>query len=62
MVRRLEAEAEAQPGARIVGRCAPEVAAAAARLLPLLAQRLGSRFTLEPDPVCPRERLEAVAR
>jgi Ribonuclease G/E len=61
LVRRLEAEAEAQPGARLVARCAPEVAAAAGPLGRLLADRIGARFTIEPDALSSRDRIE-VAR
>jgi Ribonuclease G/E len=61
LVRRLQAEGEAARGARIVGRAAPAVTAAAAPLLPELAQALGARFTLEPHPEFARDRVEAVA-
>jgi Ribonuclease G/E len=62
LVRRLQAEGEADRGARLVGRAAPAVTAAAAPLLPALAQALGSRFTLEPRPDFPRDRVEAAAQ
>ncbi|HEX3701337.1 MAG TPA: ribonuclease E/G [Phenylobacterium sp.] len=59
LIRRLQAEAETDRGARLVGRCAPSVADAAAGLLPGLAQQLGARFSLRPDANFARERLEA---
>lgn len=62
LIRRLQAEGEAARGARIVGRAAPAVTAAAEALLPELAQALGSRFTLEPHPEFPREQVEAVVQ
>jgi Ribonuclease G/E len=58
LVRRLQAEAEAQPGARLRALCAPAVAAAATPLAAKLAQVVGARFTLEPDPARPRESFE----
>lgn len=58
LVRRLQAEAAADPGARLLARCAPTVAAAADPLLPLLADRVGARFSVRPEPGWPRERLE----
>jgi Ribonuclease G/E len=61
LVRRLQSEGEAQRGARLVGRCAPTVAESAAPLLAELAQALGARFALEPDPAMPRERFEVAA-
>jgi Ribonuclease G/E len=62
LMRRLEAEARAQPGARLAGRCAPQVAEAAQPIAAELAKRIGARFTLEPDPARPRESFEAAAR
>jgi len=53
LIRRLEAEAAAQPGAQLVARCAPPVAAAAAPLAQRLAARIGARFEVSPDPVRP---------
>lgn len=58
LVRRLQAEAAAQPGARLLARCAPDVAAAAAPLSAQLAYRIGSRFTIRPDAGWPRSRPE----
>lgn len=58
LIRRLEAEAAASPGGRLMARCAPGVASAAEPLAALLAQKIGARFTIAPDPATPRERLE----
>ncbi|MDE2486920.1 MAG: ribonuclease E/G [Alphaproteobacteria bacterium] len=60
LLRRMAAEAEAQRGARIVGRCAPDVAEAAAPFIERLAGAFGARFRIVPDPSCPRDRVEAV--
>lgn len=49
---------EAGPGARVVARCAPEVADLAAELAPHLAQRIGARFAVEPASDFARDRLE----
>jgi len=62
LLRRLEAEAQAQPGARLIARCAPAVAASAAPLTRLLLERVGARFTIEPDPAIARERFDIAAR
>jgi Ribonuclease G/E len=56
LIRRLQAEAAAAPGARLVATCAPAVAAAAASLAALLADQIGQRFAIDPDPAYPRER------
>jgi Ribonuclease G/E len=58
LIRRLQAEAEAQPGARLVAACAPAVAEAAAPLAARLAEQIGSRFTIAPEPGLARERLD----
>jgi hypothetical protein len=58
LVRRLESEALARPGARLKAVCAPSVARAAAAFGGALADRYGARFTFEADAACPRERLE----
>lgn len=60
-VRRLESEAIAQPGARLVAMCAPEAASAVRTLAPLLAERFGARFVIIEQPDWPRERLDIVA-
>lgn len=61
LARRIEDEAAVQAGARLVASCAPEVAEAAADLIPKLADRFGARFRLAPDPRRPREDLEVHA-
>ncbi|CAN7379685.1 ribonuclease E/G [Phenylobacterium sp. LjRoot219] len=61
LIRRLQAEAAAQPGARLVARCAPAVAAAAKPLAAELTERIGARFSLEPDPVRTRENFDVAA-
>lgn len=61
LVRRLQAEGEAEPGARLTATCAPDVAAAVAPLVSELAARMGARFTVAADPERRRERFE-VAR
>jgi Ribonuclease G/E len=50
VLRAIAREAEADPGARLRGVCAPEVAAVADTLAAGLAARIGARFTLEADP------------
>jgi hypothetical protein len=54
LIRRLQAEGAAQPGARLVAVCAPGVADAAAPLAALLAEQIGARFSITPDPSCGR--------
>jgi Ribonuclease G/E len=56
LIRRLEAEAASQPGARLRAVCTPAVAEAAAPLASRLAERIGARFTVDADPSRPRER------
>jgi Ribonuclease G/E len=62
LIRRMMAEGEAERGARIAGRCAPDVAVLTARFVPGLTDELGARFDVEADPALPRERLEVAAR
>jgi Ribonuclease G/E len=61
LIRRIEAEAQAQPGARLSAACAPGVAKAAEPLAAVLAARIGARFSINPDPARPRERFEVSA-
>jgi Ribonuclease G/E len=61
LIRQLQREAEAQPGARLAASCAPAVARAAEPLARQLAERIGARFAITPDPAAPRERLEVAA-
>lgn len=55
LLRRIEAEAEAQPGVRLAARGAPPVIAAAQPFASQLSARIGARFALEADPVRARE-------
>ena len=61
LIRRLEAEAASQPGARLEARCAPEIARAAASLAKLLTAQIGARFVISPDAGLPRDRLDVGA-
>ena len=58
LIRRLEDEARAQPGARLVARCAPGVAAAAQPLMAILTQTIGARATIAADPARARESID----
>ena len=61
LARRIETEAQAQPGARIVAACAPPVAKSAEPLMRALAERFGARLSLSADAAYPRDRLEVSA-
>jgi len=50
LVRAIERQARAAPGARFVARCAPEVAAAAAGSVESLKGIIGARLEVVPDP------------
>ena len=56
LIRRLQAEGTSAPGARLAATRAPSIAAAAAPLAVVLAGQIGARFTITPDPACPRDR------
>ena len=58
LIRLAETEATVQPGARLVGVCAPEVSIAAEPLAERLRARIGARFELRAEAGWPRERLE----
>jgi Ribonuclease G/E len=58
LIRAVEREAQAQPGARLTARCAPGVAEAAQPLAEALALRIGARFTICGEGSVNRERLE----
>lgn len=58
LIRRIQAEAEAQPGARLNATCAPPVAMAAEPMARPLADRIGARFSISPDSGHSRERLD----
>ena len=62
LVRALQAEGESQTGARLSASCAPDIAKLAQPLLSQLADRMGARFSLAPDPAWPRERIEIRAQ
>jgi Ribonuclease G/E len=61
LMRQVEDEAAIQPGARLVARCAPAVAAAAESLAAALRDRIGARFVLQPDAAFRRDRMEVAA-
>lgn len=50
LVRRLEDEAMAQPGARLIATCAPGIASGVNSLVPDLAARFGGRFSVQSSP------------
>lgn len=58
LIRRLQAEAAAQPGARLTAACSPAVAVAAEPFARLLAEQIGARFSITPDPGRSRERFD----
>lgn len=60
-IRRLEAEAASQPGARLTLACATGVAKAVRPLLDPLADRFGGRFELAAREEWPRDRIEVFA-
>jgi Ribonuclease G/E len=62
LLRAVEGQGRADPGGRLIARCAPEVAQAALPLLPDLAGIIGARFEVVPDPDFERERLEVASR
>ena len=56
MLRAVEREARAEPGARLQVSCAPEVAEAAEARASILADRIGSRFVVKADVALDRSR------
>lgn len=58
LIRRLEDEAIAQPGARLVATCAPVLAATVDRLVRELGERFGHRFTVSLDADRPRDQID----
>lgn len=62
LMRRLQDEAQARPGAQLLATCATAVAAAAELVAPQLTAQIGARFRIEADPGAPRERIEVSAR
>lgn len=61
LVRRMTDEGQAQPGARVVARASPAVAAAARPLIAQLVQQRGARFSLESAAGLARDRFEVAA-
>lgn len=61
LVRRIQTEAEAQPGARLAAACAPPVAKAAEPLARMLAERIGARISITSDPGRGRDRPDVAA-
>ena len=62
LLRGLEREGRADGGARLIGRCAPATADAAAPYIRELTDRLGPRFEIRPDPTLRRDQFEITAR
>lgn len=58
LVRGLQSQARAQPGARFSCKCAPAVALVAASLGEKLAAQIGARFSIGADPGLTRERFD----
>lgn len=58
LIRRLESEGMSAPGARLVVRCAPVIAAALAPLVAILIERMGARFLVQSDPDRPLDRFD----
>jgi len=61
LIRRLETEGQAQPGARIAAACAPALAKAVEPFVRALAERFGARFSVTADAAWPRDRFEVSA-
>ena len=61
LVRSIERQAHAAPGARIVARCAPDVAAMAAGPAQTLKAIVGARFEVVPDPALARDQWDIAA-
>ena len=62
LVRALEREGRADPGARLLARCSPDVAQAFAPYMSALTERLGARVEIRPDPAFNRSRFEVATR
>ena len=62
LVRAIEREATADPGARLAARAAPDVATAAGAYLEALEGRFGARLELVAEPTRPREAFEVAPR
>ena len=62
LARAIEREGRADPGGRILARCAPDVAAAAQAYAPVLAGTLGARFEIMGDAALGREAMQVSVR
>jgi Ribonuclease G/E len=62
LVRAVEREALADPGARLLARAAPDVATAAAPYMKVLEGRFGARLELAADAAAPFDAIEVKAR
>ena len=62
LVRMLEREGRASPGARLTAACSPAVTRAMTLYDSALANRLGRRFEIAPRDGWPDDRLEVSAR
>jgi Ribonuclease G/E len=62
LLRAIEREALADPGAQVAAAAAPDVAAAAAPYLKTLTDRFGARLQVAADPACDNERFEVTPR
>lgn len=58
LIRRLEDEAGAQPGARLVATCSPSLGATVERLVRQLGERFGQRFAVNLDANRPRDQID----
>jgi Ribonuclease G/E len=61
LLRALEREGRADGGARLVGRCSPAAAQAAAPYIGELTDRIGPRFEIRADPALAQDQFEAFA-
>jgi Ribonuclease G/E len=61
LARALEREGRAAPGSRLRAQCDPDAARAFASLVPALNDRLGARFSVDPQPGWPAGRMEIQA-
>ena len=61
LLRAIEREGRANPGARLTASCAPEVGEAAKPYLPALSGRIGARFSLDVRPGASRTRIDVRA-
>jgi hypothetical protein len=62
LMRAIEGQGRADPGGRLVARCAPDVFEAASAYAPILAGVIGARFEIIPDPGRRRDSLEVGSR